>query len=91
MQAGQLRNGAGLSGRDLLIPMAGAGDGFEDGLTAGVGRDTCVADDEAQGTTLLNVAESAVKRSDRREARCRRVRPRISLISRGHAQTDLYV
>lgn len=73
MQAGQLRHGAGLSGCDLLIPTAGAGDGFEDSLTAGVGRNTCVADDEAQSATLLNVTESAVERGDRRETRCGRV------------------
>ena len=91
VQTGELRNAAGFSRSDLLIPTAGTGDGFEDGLTAGVGGNAGIADDESQGSTLLNVAEGTVERDDRQQTRCRWVGTKKLVDQRGHAQIDLYV
>jgi hypothetical protein len=45
MHAGQLLDTARFAGGDLLVPETGAGDGFEDGLAAGIRGDVSVADD----------------------------------------------
>jgi hypothetical protein len=45
---------------DLLVLLACASDGFEDGMAAGAGGDAGVADDETQSAALLNVAKRAL-------------------------------
>ena len=62
MHGGELRDTAGFACGKLLIPKSGTGNGFEDGLTACLCRNVRIADDQAQGAALGNVAEGAFDR-----------------------------
>ena len=62
MHAGELRDTSGFAGGKLLVPEPGPGNGFEDGLAACLCRNVRIADDQAQGAALGNVAEGAFDR-----------------------------
>ena len=68
MHACQLFEAAGLACGDLLVPAAGAGDGFENGLPTRIRCEAGIADDEAHGAALPDVAEGAFDRSDWQKA-----------------------
>ena len=57
-----MRDIRSFAGCDLLVPLACASDGFQNGLTARLCRDVRIADDQAQGAALANVAEGAFDR-----------------------------
>src|SRR5579859_2297635 len=62
MHASELRDTAGFACGKLLVPEPGPGNGFEDCLTACLCRNVRIADDQAQGAALGNVAEGAFDR-----------------------------
>src|ERR1035437_3884437 len=68
MHAGELRDTGGFAGGELFVPEPSPGNGFEDGLTARLCRNVRIADDQAQGAALGNVAGGAFNRGYKLQA-----------------------